>query len=106
MAGTIDAIEGTREAPVCRGWLLSRADLQAQPLMFLMDDVGLLDWTEASSERPDVNAAHRNTKLRPGFEAQLSRAPIGQLRGIVAVKEAGSDEAVFFEATTFIVPKR
>ena len=104
-AGMIDSIEGTRDAPFCLGWLLSRFDLQAEPLMFLMDDVGLLGWTEAKTDRQDVNEAYRNTKPRPGFKALLSRVPVGRLRGIVAIKEAGSDDAVFFEAAGKTVPK-
>lgn len=104
-AATIDSIAGTREAPICLGWVLSRSDLQAEPLMFLMDDVGLLGWTDASLDRPDVSNAYRNTKPRPGFEAALSRMPVGRLRGVVAVHEAGSEGAVFFEAARKVISK-
>lgn len=104
VAAMIDAIEGTPDAPVCLGWVLSRADLQADPVMFLMDDVGLLGWTAASAERPDVNGAHRNTRPRPGFRAPLSRVPVGRLRGIVAIAEADGAAAVFFEAARKAIP--
>ena len=104
-AGMVDAVEGTREAPVCHGWLLSRSDLEAEPLMFLMDDSGLLGWTEANRDRPDVNAAFQNTKPRPGFRAQLSRVPVGRLRGIVAVVELGDGAAAFFEASCQVIPE-
>ena len=105
VAGMIDAIEGTREAPICRGWLLSRTDLNAEPVMFLMDDVGLLGWADANTQRPDVNGAYPNTKPRPGFQASLSRMPVGRLRGLVAIKEADGDGAVFFEAARKAIPK-
>ncbi len=105
VAGMIDAIEGTREAPVCRGWLLSRTDLQIDPVMFLMDDVGLLGWADASAERPDVTDAYGNTKPLPGFEVPISRVPVGRLRGIVAMAEADSEGGVVFEAARKTVPK-
>lgn len=104
VAGMIDTVDGTRDAPTCHGWLLSRSDLPAEPLMFLMDDVGLLGWTDANQERQDVNAVFPNTKPRPGFKAPLSRVPVGRLRAIVAVAD-DSNNAVFFEASSKAVPK-
>ncbi len=104
VAAMFDSIEGTADAPVCLGWVLSRSDLQADPVMFLMDDAGLLGWAAANAERPDVNDAHRNTKPRPGFRAPLSRVPVGRLRGIVAVTEADGEAAVFFEAARKAIP--
>lgn len=103
-AGMVDAVEGTRQGPTCHGWLLSRAGLEAEPLMFLMDDVGLLGWTEASRDRPDVNAAFPGTRPRPGFAAPLSRAPVGRLRGIVAVDQDSAGPA-FFEASNPATPQ-
>ena len=105
VAGMIDAIEGTHEEPVCRGWLLSRTDLQIDPVMFLMDDVGLLGWADADTERPDVTDAYGNTKPLPGFEVRISRIPVGRVRGIVAMAEAGSEGGVVFEAARKTVPK-
>ena len=104
-AGMIDAIEGTRDVPACRGWLLSRTDLSVKPLIFLMDDDGLLGWTSANQDRVDVNAAFPNSKPRPGFSVALSRVPVGALRGIVAVDLRDGGGAVFFEAASRALPE-
>lgn len=103
-AGMVNSVGGTRAAPTCQGWLLSRADLDAEPLLFLLDDAGLLGWTDANRERLDVNRAFPNTKPRPGYIASLSRAPVGRLRGIVAMDQDGG-EAAFFEVASVAVPE-
>ena len=104
-AGMVDAIEGTRDQPTCRGWLVSRRDLEAEPLIFLLDDTGMLGWTDANRERLDVNNAHPNTKPRPGFLAPLPRPPVGRLRGIVAIDQADSAAPIFFEASGKAIPE-
>ena len=103
-AGMVDSVEGTQEAPVCNGWLLSRSDIAADPLIFLIDDNGILGWTTGNRERQDVNMAFKNTKPRPGFELRLSRVPVGWLRAIVAISEAAAATAVFFESASRAVP--
>jgi hypothetical protein len=102
-AGMVDSVEGTHDAPFCNGWLLSRSDVESDPLVFLMDDNGLLGWTEGNRERLDVNIAFKNTKPRPGFKALLSRAPVGRIRAIVAISEQ-DETVVFFESANRVVP--
>lgn len=102
VAGMLDVVQGTREAPVCDGWLLSRSDMETEPLMFLVDEAGVVGWTGAFNDRPDVNRAFPGTKPRPGFSMQLTRMPGGRLRGIVAVGPASAP--VFFEASSRAIP--
>jgi hypothetical protein len=103
-AGMVDSVGGTPDSPFCNGWLLSRSDVDAEPLIFLMDDDGILGWTEGNRERLDVNMAFENTKPRPGFKALLSRVPIGRVRAIIAITENDTATAVFFEAASRGVP--
>jgi hypothetical protein len=103
-AGMVDSVGGTLDSPFCNGWLLSRSDMDAEPLIFLVDDDGMLGWTEGNRERLDVNMAFENTKPRPGFKAALSRVPIGRVRAIIAIAENDTATAVFFEAASRGVP--